>query len=168
MALFLAEFFQDTPLGILAAVILVAILPSAKNVQTILTLFKKAQLDSQVFRENLKNPPNSSRQETSASKSALEDDDVIIESTHQETCQSGSSNTRDMHISSTNLIEKTTYSLHLCEYIIIWSDFITWLVTFLAVLLIDVSAGIYAGLIVVIFVNGIRAFTLLREEAIMT
>lgn len=161
MALFLAEFFQDTPLGILAAVILVAILPSAKNFQTILTLFKKAQLDSQVFRENLKPPPepNSlSRQEASASKSALEDDDVIIESTHQEASQSGSSNTRDMHISSTNLIEKTTSSLHICGYIIIWSDFITWLVTFLAVLLIDVSAGTFAGLIVVIFVNGIRAF----------
>jgi hypothetical protein len=77
-----------------------------------------------------------------------QDNSSIVEST----------TTYEIDCASTRpLMAKVPRSLKICKCVTIWSDFVTWIITFAMVLLIDVSAGIYAGLIVVLVLYGIIA-----------
>lgn len=187
----MADFFENIPLGVLAAVILVAIAPSAQNIMTIFRLFKQARLDYKVFREKVKNPlgernivvipgnvtpnilvgepPTISFEEapgTEAQKPAefiFGDTSATFSQTlnpsHMRQTTISSVQTRSSCGTADHLIKKVPLSVRICEYMTIWGDFVIWLVTFLVVLMIDVSAGIYAGLVLIVLLSGIQVLS---------
>lgn len=149
---------------------------------TIARLFKQARLDYKIFKENVQNPVE---ERNTVVIPEQESPSIIVEKTPEivvckapdtvveeasETCGNPetlkSKHLRQETISSVqskssygttdHLIKKVPTSLKIRKSITIWSDFVIWLVTFLLVLLIDVSAGIYAGLVLIVLLHGLK------------
>ena len=182
----LSDFFQNIPLGVLSAIIIVALSPSVKNISMFYKLVQKARLDSKTLNENLitcahihqpdhsilshhESLPNlenymmEPQLETTKSRMEPLHDNLETTSTdYLNLFPQNEKSTAPSIISTTSLrstkrlIEKFSLSTKMSEWLKIWSDLIIWSNTFMTVLLIDVSAGISLGLMLVILMSGLE------------